>query len=169
MTPFWLRWLREAPDRLDQVIHRVQDETRKVRADDRLTPQAKRDSLRELKLAADKEIAEIVAQAAEVEESAQRNIELGVRDSPSGDATERLLVEQQDTRAWQRAQRLLDAGTHPAELIARAGEAGDTATLRALRTELPAWLEASAVAGAEGGLQSVDGGRDGQTERRSAP
>ncbi len=123
---FWQNRLREAPDRLDAVIRRVEEESRK-------------------------EIASILEDARETSASASRNFEIALRraKADASGPTERLLAEQQDTRAWQRAQRLLDAGVHPAELIARAGETGDTATLRVLRAELPVWLEASAVSTAE--------------------
>jgi hypothetical protein len=55
---------------------------------------------------------------------------------------EAVLRELQEQRIWARQRDRLAALADPADLIRRAGEAGDLAALRVLRAELPAWLEA---------------------------
>lgn len=63
---------------------------------------------------------------------------------------EQILSEQQAQRAWQRVQRLLDAGVAPIEVAERLARAGEREAIRQLRRELPTWT-AAAVAKAAGG------------------
>jgi hypothetical protein len=70
-------------------------------------------------------------------------------------AVEQLLDEQRQTKAWDRAKLMLDAGSSPSEVIKSATTEGDLHTLRALRSELP-----SHVANARG--------RDASHEERLA-
>lgn len=58
--------------------------------------------------------------------------------APPAGATEQLLAETRQARAWDRARALLDAGRTPREVI----ESADLDTLHALRTELPTYLAA---------------------------
>ncbi|GAA2407373.1 hypothetical protein GCM10010420_39340 [Streptomyces glaucosporus] len=58
--------------------------------------------------------------------------------APAGNANEQLLAEMRQSKAWERARSLLEAGRTPAEVIASA----DVDTLRALRAELPTYLAA---------------------------
>lgn len=62
-------------------------------------------------------------------------------DQPAGDSAAQLLAETRQQRAWERARTQLDAGRSHHDLIKAAGAAGDAATLAALRSELPAYLE----------------------------
>ncbi|MFI5805787.1 hypothetical protein [Streptomyces sp. NPDC051561] len=66
------------------------------------------------------------------------------------DASEQLLAETRQGRAWERARALLDAGRTPRDII----EGADLDTLHALRAELPTYLSAQhtkpqGLAGAE--------------------
>jgi len=55
------------------------------------------------------------------------------------DTSAAILEEQRQVRAWARAQRLLEVQS-VAEVASAFGAAGDVSGLRALRTELPAWI-----------------------------
>lgn len=61
-----------------------------------------------------------------------------------GSVQERLLNEQQESRAWARAERLLRSGVSPNDLVRDAEDRGDVVMLWALHGELPAWVEATA-------------------------
>ncbi|BBG04599.1 MULTISPECIES: hypothetical protein [Pseudonocardia] len=65
---------------------------------------------------------------------------------------ERLLAELQESRAWSRVTAQLDGGRTLDEVLADAREAGDAATLRAIRAELPA--HARAVLGTSDGVSA---------------
>jgi len=144
--PFYVRWLQEAHSGLDHVIAQVDADRQRIRLDESLSAQGRREALVELRESAELQIAAIKVRAEEAQESARRHIAEVLR--PSTDTAQRLLEESQDQRAWQRARALLEAGTDVNELIARAGKTGDVATLRALRSEFPSWLETNAVAAA---------------------
>ena len=144
--PFFVRWLQEAPACLDDVISRVEAERQRIRSDDGLSAQGKYEALAELRKWAELQVDAILTRAREAETSSERHVAVALR--PSATATERLLQESEEQRAWARVRPLLEAGTDASELIARAGEAGDVATLRALRAELPAWREATVAAAA---------------------
>ncbi|GGV83855.1 hypothetical protein GCM10010294_60880 [Streptomyces griseoloalbus] len=60
------------------------------------------------------------------------------RHTAAGDTNEQLLAELRLSRAWERARAQLDAGAALSEVI----ESADVDTLRALRTEYPAYLRA---------------------------
>lgn len=62
-------------------------------------------------------------------------------------AAERLLDDQQELRAWTRAERLLSTGSSPIDMVRQAEAQSDVTTLRALRAELPSWAAASARPG----------------------
>ena len=145
-APFYVRWLQEAPDALDRVIQRIQAKRDEIRADETLSTQGRSQALAALRPWADRQVADVVERALEAQESAQRHITQALK--PPTDPSERLLRAQDEARAWERVRRLLDSGVPPSELIARAGEAGDVATLRALRVELSPWLEATTAADA---------------------
>jgi len=146
-TPFYVRWLQEAPAALDKVIDQVESERHRIRTDDKLSPQGRYEALLKLREWADRQVATIRDKASEAQTSAEEHVRLALR--PSLTTSEQLLQEAQERRAWERARALLEAGATASELITRAGEAGDVATLRVLRTELPTWYEArsGAVAG----------------------
>lgn len=55
---------------------------------------------------------------------------------------EQVLAELKEQRVWARYVRLLDAETEPFELVQRLAESEDAPGLRAMREELPAYLEA---------------------------
>lgn len=55
-------------------------------------------------------------------------------------AVEQLLDEQRQTKAWERAKLMLDAGSSPSEVIKAATTDRDLHTLHALRSELPSWV-----------------------------
>ncbi|MDN5919510.1 MAG: hypothetical protein L0I76_31165, partial [Pseudonocardia sp.] len=58
------------------------------------------------------------------------------------DATEQLLAETRQGRAWARTAPLLDAGRDAVGLVAAARQAGDHDTLSAMRAELPSYAAA---------------------------
>lgn len=142
-----LRTLRETPDQLHAIAEETRAKAEKIRRDKDLTSEGRRTRLEELRAQSLQKVAGLVQEANETRQTAERLIATTLKRKP--DTTEKaLLAEQQEARAWRRAERLLDAGTDVATLITRAGQAGDVATLNALRVELPAWLEARAVGGA---------------------
>lgn len=61
---------------------------------------------------------------------------------PHGDSTAQLLAETQRGRAWDRVRPQLDAGRPLEQILDAAVRDHDAATLAALRTEMPAWMEA---------------------------
>lgn len=63
-------------------------------------------------------------------------------------AVDQLLDEQRQAKAWERAARMLAAGSAPADLAKEAETTADINTLRALRSELPSWVAASVHGGA---------------------
>ncbi len=146
-TPFYLRSLQEAPARLDEVIARVDAEAQRIRVDPKLSAQGRYEATVALREATKAEVAEILERAREAQASAERHISVALR--PPTDTSERLLRESEEQRAWRRTRTLLESGTDVSEVITRAGEAGDVATLRALRTELPTWLETTATEGVD--------------------
>lgn len=59
---------------------------------------------------------------------------------PAADPAAETLAYQKQRDAWTRAERQLQRGTSPAEIIQAAAKAGDTDTLAALHAELPSYL-----------------------------
>lgn len=75
-----------------------------------------------------------------------------------GDDTARLLAELELQRAWGRLAGQLAAGRKVEDLVAAAHRDGDTAALRALRAELPAWADTAhdTDAGLRAGITGAD-------------
>lgn len=74
----------------------------------------------------------------EVQRAAAIARDAASRSTAAGDTSVQLLAEMRQSRAWERARAQLDAGAALSEVIATA----DVDTLRALRTEYPAYLRA---------------------------
>lgn len=74
----------------------------------------------------------------------------------AGNDSTRLLGELELQRAWTRLVRQLDAGKKVDDLIVTAQRDGDTAALRALRAELPAWADSADDAAMRAGITGRD-------------
>lgn len=151
----FLKALRDAPAELDKVVEWARARSEAIKLDEDLTPEGRQKALAAMQVEAERRAAEIFSEARDARDATERYGHKALKvNLPTAEA---MLSEQQETRAWQRAQRLLEAGTSAREVIDAAGEAGDTATLRALRAELPAWLESRAVASSRRAKGSIAG------------
>lgn len=146
------RYLTTAADALDhvrqitttvlpQAQQRVTDAARQAQTftDPNLSPEGLDARRRELGQQA-QQLGATLADALdrEVQRAASIARDAFARHTAPGDTNEQLLAEMRQSRAWERARAQLDAGAALSEVV----ENADVDTLRALRTEYPAYLRA---------------------------
>ena len=137
---FHMRTLREGAKRLEEVFAALQASEVKIRKDDALTTDEKNRRVEKARAEARRAANEVRSDMAE----AKAHVDRLSATATKPDSAEALAAGLEHDRAWQRALRQLDAGVPPADLVAKAGAAGDVSVLRALRAELPAWVDATA-------------------------
>jgi hypothetical protein len=128
--------------RLSGAIQKAQRKMKRIAADDRLSESAKAEDRRAVEEDLRATIDEIEVSRTEagkrLDELAREWTAPADVDSSAG-----LLDEQRLSRAWQRTQRLLEAGEDPVQLARNAVDAGDRATVEALRAELSGYMQAN--------------------------
>jgi hypothetical protein len=130
-----LAWLRAMPESLQQVHRTHTAERHRLQAAEHWTQEHRATLIDKSRQTARDDVAQLVDVAA----SHHRTIVDYLNAADTRPATEQLLDEQRDTRAWARLRPLLDKGA-VRDLVAEAEQAGDLPALRALRDELPAYL-----------------------------
>ena len=131
-----LAWLQAMPERLQQIHRTHTGERDTLQAAEHWTQEHRATLIEKSRQQARDDVAQLVDVAA----SHHRTIVDYLNAPDTRPATEQLLDEQRDTRAWARLRPLLDKGADVRELTAEAEQAGDLPALRALRDELPAYL-----------------------------
>ncbi|MFE8013635.1 hypothetical protein ACFU3O_12940 [Streptomyces antibioticus] len=131
--------LEDVPDKAQQIHRDLIAKLAKVRDDEDLTAVAKARIAETHREKAGQELAALKADAAR-KRTAIQEWQDEARGQRSGSETSQLMTEQRVDRAWRRAERLLNAGTSPGQIIQAAREAKDWHTLQALVDELPAYV-----------------------------
>lgn len=131
--------LREAPGRIEAVLADLGTVIDELRSDDQLTPAGVAERITAARAEAEKAVLEIRSEATEARKNVERLAAkaLAERDSLAG---ERGLAHD---RTWARLLRRLEAGTAAADLVEEVIAAGDTASISALRAELPEYLKST--------------------------
>ncbi|MET9128623.1 hypothetical protein [Streptomyces antibioticus] len=132
--------LEDVPDKAQQIHRDLIAKLAKVRDDEDLTAVAKARIAETHRQKAGQELAALKADAARKRKAIQEWQD-EARGQRSGSETSQLMTEQRVDRAWRRAERLLNAGTSPGQIIQAAREAKDWHTLQALVDELPAYVK----------------------------
>lgn len=139
-----IRRIEAAVEELAAIPNEIDGQLFAIRNDDRLSDEGRAEAVRELRERETARVERLRDQIATNRETAARGVDAALR-AAAGSTTERLLVEQQEARGWDRARRQLEAGTRPSDVIDAARSDGDATTLRALRVELPSWIRAEAA------------------------
>ncbi|GLW45498.1 hypothetical protein Stsp02_11600 [Streptomyces sp. NBRC 14336] len=132
--------LEEVPAKAKQIQRDLVSKLAKVRDDEDLTDVAKARISETHREKASQELAALKADA-ERKHKAIQEWQDEARGARGGSEVTQLMTEQRVDRAWRRAERLLNAGTSPGQIIAAAREAKDWHTLQALVEELPAYVK----------------------------
>lgn len=170
----YLETIRMAPTNLDHAVDTMRRKLDEARAESKrlaeeygtqdwygrgVTPDGwLKDTEAKIRAELESDIDQTIAEVREARDELEQR--LAARTRKKGDPIEALLDAEGERRAWERAERQLDAGVGHGELITRAGAQGDVATLRAIRAELPAWLETQA--------RKANNGQDPRPEDRTA-
>lgn len=144
-----LKTIREAPARLREASDALAKLVAELAKDEELTPEARKRRIEAAKAESHKIVTEVRAEVAEARERVERysTKELAGMD-------DRLEAGLDHDRTWQRLSRRLDAGTAPAELVAEVTSRGNAAAIKALRKELPDYLQAKAAEHRRAGTDS---------------
>lgn len=126
---------------VEELQRRLRDDVAEVNLDEGLTADAKVKRVEELRKKALDQFRGLRAKGDEAAAAALESVDQHAEVRPTNTA-EALLAETRIAQGWARVQRLLDAGASIGAVIADAAAAGDTTTLRAVRSEFPSYLKA---------------------------
>lgn len=135
----YLDFLRSTPTKLARLIEHIRRELVRIESEQDDSVKAKRVEI--LREQGNDRLSELLLTVYSVQESIEGLLSRSGRppERPPATTEAAILQEIREWRAWNRAQRLLDAGINPMEVIAEL--AGDRNALRALKAELPAYLK----------------------------
>lgn len=133
--------LRKTPQRVVGILSYMRGQLETIAANEDFNENAK---LR-LEAAARKAAVEDLNALVDKTRSRKEDIESHLVFPDNRSDTQRVADELAETRAWNRAVRLLDSGKGPLEVIEAV--ATDRAAVRALRAELPAYLQSAGYSG----------------------
>ncbi|MDX3400067.1 hypothetical protein [Streptomyces sp. ME01-18h] len=132
--------LEEVPAKAQQIRRDLVAKLAKIRDDEDYTDDAKARWVAKYHEQAAAELEALKADAGRKRQAIQEWQD-EARGARGGSETGQLMTEQRVDRAWRRAERLLNSGAQPAQVIAAARDAKDWHTLQALVEELPAYVK----------------------------